>query len=308
MYEVMMYDGGVYRINEFYELVEDVGGFIIQKSQAQQTITVTLAIPEEEKRAIEIKSEELGGKLINVPLAGAEIAVIAPTLGRHHMPHPVCDIAEHLRRYGAITVVMGLARGKGRKTAQITADEKGIIEEYDAVVFVLGNFKDCIVNEKIRLFEEIEVPVAVVCGPEIEELASCEALVCGVGRKAERMRRAEEIEKLEEIAQAVEVIVRNRRKEIDEDPLSVHPAEVKQAIEDLDPVLDSLRPAPIVLHLDGLRVKIPFDEWKDALADIEIYGRKLGDIAEIKNSSLTGSTLIKILTKCEVRAKDQSSS
>ncbi|NYT12356.1 MAG: methanogenesis marker 7 protein [Methanomassiliicoccales archaeon] len=305
MYEVMMFDGGVYRIKEFYELVEDVGGFIIQKSQAQQTITVTLAIPEEEKVVIEKKSEELGGRLINVPLAGTEIAVVAPTLGRHHMPHPVCDIAEHLRRYGAITVVMGLARGKGRKTAQITADEKRIIEEYDAAVFVLGNFKDCIVEEKVRLFEEIEIPVAVVCGPELEELPSCEALVCGIGRKAERMRRAEEIEKLEETAQAVERIVRNRRKELDEDPLFVHPAEIKQAIEDLEPVQDNLRPAPIVLHLNGLRVKIPYAEWRDTLYEVEIYGRKLGEIANIRDASLTGSTLIEILTKCEVEDRDR---
>jgi putative methanogenesis marker protein 7 len=305
MYEVMMFDGGVYKIKEFYELVEDVGGFIIQKSRAQQTISVTLAIPEEEKVVIEKKSEELGGRLINVPLAGTEIAVVAPTLGRHHMPHPVCDIAEHLRRYGAITVVMGLARGKGRKTAQITADEKRIIEEYDAAVFVLGNFKDCIVEEKVRLFEEIEIPVAVVCGPELEELPSCEALVCGIGRKAERMRRAEEIEKLEETAQAVERIVRDRRKELDEDPLFVHPAEIKQAIADLEPVQDNLRPAPIVLHLNGLRVKIPFTEWKDTLSDIEIYGRKLGEIANIRDASLTGSTLIEILTKCEVEDRDR---
>ena len=305
MYEVMMYDGGVYRISEFYELIEDVGGFIVQKSQAQQQITVTLAIPEEEKPVIEAKSDELGGKLIDVPLAGTEIAVVAPTLGRHHMPHPVCDIAEHLRRYGAITVVMGLARGKGRKTAQISAEEKKIVEEYDAAVFVLGNFKDCIVNEKVRLFEEIEIPVAVIVGPDMDELPSCEALVCGVGRKAERMRRAEEIEKLEESAQAVEMIVRDRKRELDEDPLFVHPAEVKQAIEDLDPVQESLRPAPIVLHLDGLRVKIPYDEWKDTLSQVEVYGRKLGDISEIRDASLTGSTIIKILTECEVKSLDE---
>lgn len=115
MYRVLMFDGGVYRITELYELVEDVGGFVIQKTQIQVGIVVTLVVPEEEVPAIEEKTQELGGKLTEVPLAGTEIAVVAPTLGRHHMPHPVCDIAEHLRRYGAITVVMGLARGKGRQ-------------------------------------------------------------------------------------------------------------------------------------------------------------------------------------------------
>lgn len=303
MYEVMMFDGGVYRSNELIELIEDIGGFVIQRNQAQQSIMITMAVPEEERPFIEKKAKELSGKIIDVPLAGTEIAVVAPTLGRHHMPHPVCDIAEHLRRYGAITVVMGLARGKGRKTAQITAEERSIIEEYDAAVFVLGNFKDCIVNEKVRLFEDIQVPVAVVCGPEIDELPGCEALISGVGRKAERMRRADEITKLDEIARTVEQIVKDRRRELDEDPLFVHPAEVKGAIEELEPVKESLRPAPIVLHLDGLRVKIPFQEWKDLLFNIEIYNRKLKEIACLRDSSLTGSTLIKILTRSEVEAK-----
>ena len=136
MYKVLLFDGGVYRINELYELIEDIGGFVIQKTVIQVMITVTMAIPEEDQPIIEAKSRELGAKLVDVPLAGTEIAVVGPTLGRHHMPHPICDIAEQLRRYGAITVVMGLARGKGRATAQISADEKAIIDEYDAAVFV----------------------------------------------------------------------------------------------------------------------------------------------------------------------------
>ena len=304
MYEVLMFDGGVYRINELYELVEDIGGFVIQKTQLQVMITVTIAIPEEDRRAVEAKTRELGAKLVEVPLAGTEIAVVAPTLGRHHMPHPVCDIAEHLRRSGAITVVMGLARGKGRATAQITADEKAFIEEYDAAVFVLGNFKDCIMKEKVRLFESIEIPVAVVCGPEITGLPNCEALVCGVGRKVERMRRAEEIAKLEESAKAVQEIVGARRKEIDEDPLFVHPAEIRQRLDELEAVRRSLRPAPVVLHLDGLRVKVPFAESSALMGDLDIYGRKLRDIATLAPSRLGGSTMIRILTKAQVASRE----
>ncbi|NLK25849.1 MAG: methanogenesis marker 7 protein [Euryarchaeota archaeon] len=302
MYEVLLYDGGVYKINELYELIEDVGGFVIQKTQVQVQITVTLAIPEEERPVIEEKSRELGGKLINVPLAGTEIAVVAPTLGRHHMPHPTCDIAEQLRRVGAITVVMGLARGKGRQTAQISADEKAVIEEYDAAVFVLGNFKDCILEHKVRLFEDIDIPVVAVCGPEIEELPSCEALVCGIGRKVERMRREEEIHKLDEVAQKVEEVIRSKRRELDEDPLFVHPAEIKDRVAELEAVQRSLRPAPIVLHLDGLRVKIPYEEWKDQIAAVEVYGRRLGDIASISDSRLGGSTLIRIKSRSEVES------
>ncbi|MEM0449539.1 MAG: methyl-coenzyme M reductase family protein [Methanomassiliicoccales archaeon] len=303
MYEVLMFDGGVYRVNELYELVEDIGGFIIQKTQIQVMITVTMAIPSEDRGAIEAKARELGGKLVEVPLAGTEIVVVGPTLGRHHMPHPICDIAEHLRRYGAITVVMGLARGKGRQTAQISADEKAFIEEFDAAVFVLGNFADCIVKDKIRLFEKIEIPVAVVCGPEIPSLPFCEALVTGVGRKVERMRRAEEIAKLEETARAVQKIIQQKRKEIEEDPLFVHPAEVKQRIETLDYVKESLRPAPIVLHLDGLRVKVPYDKAREDICNLDVFDRKLCDIATITPSRLGGSTLIKIMTKSQVETR-----
>jgi putative methanogenesis marker protein 7 len=304
MYKVLMFDGGVYRISELYELVEDLGGFVIQKTQVQVQIVVTLAVPEEDVPVMEKKTQELGGKLTDVPLAGTEIAVVAPTLGRHHMPHPVCDIAEHLRRYGAITVVMGLARGKGRQTAQISADERATIEEYDAAVFVLGNFEDCILKEKVRLFENIEIPVTVVCGPEIKNLPSCEALVTGVCRKVERMRRAEEIAKLEETAAALGKVIEARRREIDEDPLFIHPAEVKQRIESLEVVQRSLRPAPIVLHLDGLRVKIPYEEWKDQLANIDIFGHKLGEVTAISSARIGGSTIMKILTKSEVEARE----
>lgn len=304
MYEVLMFDGGVYRISELYELIEDLGGFVIQKTQSQVMITVTMAIPEEDRPTIELKSRELGAKLVEVPLAGTEIAVVAPTLGRHHMPHPVCDIAEHLRRFGAITVVMGLARGKGRGTAQITADEKAFIEEYDAAVFVLGNFADCIVKEKIRLFQDIDIPVAVACGPEISSLPNCEALVCGIGRKVERMRRGEEIAKLEETATAVQGIIAARKQEVDEDPLFVHPAEIKQRLEELEPVKQSLRPAPIVLHLDGLRVKVPYEQSREMLEGVDIYGRKLKEITSISPSRLGGSTMIRILTKAQVASND----
>jgi putative methanogenesis marker protein 7 len=304
MYKVLLFDGGVYRINELYELIEDIGGFVIQKTTIQVMITVTMAIPEEDQPIIEAKSRELGAKLVDVPLAGTEIAVVGPTLGRHHMPHPICDIAEQLRRYGAITVVMGLARGKGKSTAQISADEKAIIDEYDAAVFVLGNFKDCIIHDKVRLFQDISVPVTVVCGPDIPELPNCEALVSGVGRKIERMRRAEEIEKLEEISTAVDRTIDKRRKEIDEDPLFVHPSEIKERLEEIEAVRESLRPAPIVLHLDGLRVKVPFEEFGNQIADLEVYGRKLRDIAIITGSRMEGSTLIRIMTECEVKARD----
>jgi hypothetical protein len=137
-------------------------------------------------------------------------------------------------------------------------------------------------------------------------LGSWLALVCGVGRKVERMRREEEIARLDDISAAMERVVKDRRREIEEDPLFVHPAEVKERLAEIEAVQRSLRPAPVVLHLDGLRVKIPYQEWKDTLAAVEVYGHRLGDIATLSDSRLGGSTLIRIKTRSEVEAQDAS--
>jgi len=100
-------------------------------------------------------------------------------------------------------------------------------------------------------------------------------------------------------------VIKDKRRVLEEDPLFVHPAEVKDRIAELEPVQRSLRPAPIVLHLDGLRVKIPYREWKDQIAAVEVYGHRLGDIAQISDSRLGGSTLIKIKTRSEVEDHDR---
>ena len=70
MYKVLLFDGGVYRINELYELIEDIGGFIIQKTTIQVMITVTMAIPEEDQPIIEAKSAELGANWSTFPWPG----------------------------------------------------------------------------------------------------------------------------------------------------------------------------------------------------------------------------------------------
>ncbi len=305
MYEVMMYDGGVYRSDELLDLIEDLGGVVVQKSRMAQIMLITMAVPAEDRPAIEALSKELGGEIKPVPLAGTEIAVVGPTLGRHHMPHPICDIAEQLRQYGAITVVMGLARGRGKETSQISADERAIIEEYDAAIYVLGNFKKC-VEEKKHLFDDVSIPVILVSGPMPEGLdEDCEGIICGVGRKSERMRRADEIEKLVEIADMTSEIITHRRIELEEDPLFIHPAEVKERLEEMAAVRESLRPAPIVLHLDGIRVKIPFEENREELESIEVLGRRLGDVARITPSRISNSsTIIRIKTRSEVEYSD----
>ena len=308
MFEVIMYDGGVYRSAELFEMIEDVGGAVLQKIRSSQMLTVTMSIPSDDKEMVSALCKEIGGEVKEVPLAGTEIAVVGPTLGRHHMPHPICDIAEALRRKGALSIVMGLARGRGKGTAQISASEVAIINEYDAAIFSLGNFKSCIEAKK-DLLKDITVPLILVCGPVPDGMEDItEGVIGGVGRKSERMRLPAEREKLNEIVTMTENVLKEKRKRLAEDPLFVHPSEVKQVLENYPPINMCLRPSPIVLHLDGLRAKIPFKEHYEALSNTMIYGRKLGEIANITESKLDrSSVLIRIKTSSEVEYDDSKS-
>ena len=305
MFEVMMYDGGVYRSEELFEIIEDVGGVVLQKNRSSQMLTVIMSIPEEDKEAVSKVCVDIGGVVKDVPLAGTEIAVVGPTLGRHHMPHPICDIAEELRRYGSITVVMGMARGRGKATAQISRTEREIVDEYDAAIFVMGNFKSC-VEAKADLVRDIHVPVVLVTGPQPEGIDDCcEAIVSGVGRKASRMRTPPDRAKLEEIADTLEAVLKDKKRSLEEDPLFVHPSEVKQILENYEPIDMCLRPAPMVLHLDGLRIKIPYSEHREYLENVMVYGRRLGEVADISPSKIDDSSVIvRIKTRSQVRDED----
>lgn len=306
MFEVLMYDGGVYRSDELYEIIEDVGGVVLQKNRSSQMLTVVMSVPEEDRAAVEAVCKDIGGEVRDVPLAGTEIAVVGPTLGRHHMPHPICDIAEILRRSGAVTVVMGLARGRGKSTSQISMTERCIVDEYDGAIFMMGNFKSCI-ETKAELMRDIHVPTLLVSGPMPEGVDdTCDAIISGVGRKASRMRSVDERAKLDEIVDAMERILKDKKRSLEEDPLYVHPAEIKQILEGYEPIDMCLRPAPMVLHLDGLRIKIPYAEHREHLENIMVYGRRLGEIADISPSKIDDSSIVvRIKTRSQVEDEDR---
>lgn len=306
MFEVLMYDGGVYRSDELYEIIEDVGGVVLQKNRSSQMLTVVMSVPEEDRAAVEAVCREIGGEVRDVPLAGTEIAVVGPTLGRHHMPHPICDIAEILRRSGAVTVVMGLARGRGKSTSQISMTERCIVDEYDGAIFMMGNFKSC-VETKAELMRDIHVPTLLVSGPMPEGVDdTCDAIISGVGRKASRMRSVDERAKLDEIVDAMERILKDKKRSLEEDPLYVHPAEIKQILEGYEPIDMCLRPAPMVLHLDGLRIKIPYAEHREHLENVMVYGRRLGEIADISPSKIDDSSIVvRIKTRSQVEDEDR---
>ncbi|MCX8169623.1 MAG: methanogenesis marker 7 protein [Candidatus Methanomethyliaceae archaeon] len=296
MLKYLIFEGGVHKHEILVEFVEDLGGFIIQKNVIGLDLIMHIAVPENDLKKVMEIAEELKGSLKEAPLIGVEIVVVAPSLSRHHLPHPACDIAENLRRHGAKTNLLGLSRGVGQKIAHISKEDRELIEEHDIAIFVLGNFEYCLKNFKTKLFKDISIPIIVTGGPDEIELPGIEGYVGGIGRYPERFRINEMIEKLELVSDLAERVAKKRRREMDLDPLIVEPALVKKEIERQMPeALEALSPSPITLKIDGLRIKLPYDDYRYKVASIDIEGRRLGDIANIKKSLMRSYILVKIL-------------
>lgn len=296
MYETMTYTGGIHKHYEIEELIEDLGGFILQKNESQLDITLTIAIPAEDTEKIEIKAKELLGDVEVSPLASTEIAVVSPTLARQHLPHAACDIAEYLRRYGTKTNMIGLARGAGKGISQISKPEKDLIEEHDLAIFSLGSFEDCI-RKKTHLFEDIDIPVIVVGSPELEaEEINANAYVSGFGRIPRRLKRGENIRALRKLVDISENIIAKQKEDLNDDPLIFSPILTKIAIErSIDEIEHVNSPMALVSQLDGVRVKLPYDDYHEDISNVVVEGHKLGDIAEIKKSKMYDHILVKIL-------------
>lgn len=301
--EPMIFQGGLYRHEEMEELVEDLGGYILQKNALQLDVIMVMLVPSADVGVVEAKSRELLGKLTKASLAGTEIAVITPTLAYQHLPHLACDVAEYLRRSGAKTNMIGLARGVGKRVAQLTAKEIDLINEHDAALFLFGNFKEC-VKEKTKLFRDIEVPIVLVAGPQIElsELPGCKAYVPGLGRMMHRLRQKEETEAMDKIVNAVGKVLDEHRLELDKDALSVSPPRLKQEIEKQLPEISevSLSPNPITLNLNGARIKVPYEEYKDVILNVKFdEGVYMREVVKATQSRMKDFILLRIKPKSE---------
>jgi putative methanogenesis marker protein 7 len=296
MLKYFIFEGGMYKHELLLEFVDDVGGFVIQKTVIGLDLIMNLAIPEEEAERLQELVTEVNGKLRDAPLIGTEVAVVAPTLSRHHLPHPACDIAENLRRHGAKTNIMGLARGVGQKIVHTSIQERQLIEEHDLAVFTLGNFEHCLKKFKSKLFKDLSIPVIVTGGPPELEIEGASGYVGGIGRYPERARTLDMIERLRKVSELAGKLIEERRKEMDLDPLIIEPALVKTEVERQVPeVLDALSPNPVTLKVDGLRIKLPYDDYKDKVASVMVDGRRLGEVSRITKSLMRDYILVRIL-------------
>src|SRR5512145_273158 len=204
-----LYTGGVHKHGLLIELMEDLGGYIVQKVVTGTEVNLIMLVPAKDVGIVKKLSEELLGILMEAPLTGVEIAVVSPTLASHHLPHSACDIAEYLRHPGANTNMIGLARGMGRRVSLSMDYERRLINEHDIAVFTFGSFSDCITKKKPKLFEGIEIPIVVTGGPaelKTEDVPGADLYIGNIGRVSHRLRRTEEVNALDTLNEGVSKI------------------------------------------------------------------------------------------------------
>jgi putative methanogenesis marker protein 7 len=295
------YKGGIYRHDEIIDLIEDLGGYIIQKHLIAQEVVLQALVPKEDIPLIQEIAKPLTGEVTPSPLVGTEIAVISMSLEIHHLPHASCDIAEYIRRNGAKTNMVGLARGFGKRISQLSDEERDVINEHDLAVYLLGDFETCIEHKFPVLRRGIDVPIVICGGPSRETLLKIidppvDGYVGNIGRFMHRTKESEEFEKLDEVIAEITRVIDRQREDIAKDPLSVSSARLMDVIKEQVPeIQDVLSPTPITVQMSGLRVKLPFDTFATRIKGVEIEdGVTVGDIADLLPSRMRDYILIRI--------------
>ena len=296
------YKGGIYQHDLIEDLIEDLGGYIVQKHVIAAEVVLQCFVPQDDIELIRQIARPLFGEVTDSPLVGAEIAVVSMSLEIHHLPHPSCDIAEYARRLGAKSNMVSLARGPGKRISGLNDEERDVINEHDIAVYLLGNFEKCIEYKMPTLRRGIEVPIVLCGGPDEEALRRItdpplDGYVGNVGRFMRRTKEADELSKLDEIIAEITRVLGKKREAIAKDPLSVSPARLMGLIrENVPAILDVTSPTPLTVQMEGLRVKLPYDTFADQIRKVEIEDRiTLGDVAEVVPSRMRDYILVKIL-------------
>jgi len=296
------YRGGIYRHGEIMDLIEDIGGYIVQKHVIASEVVLLCFMPRDDVEILRAAAKPLGGEVIDSPLVGTEIAIVIPSLEIHHLPHPACDIAEYVRRLGAKSNMVGLARGVGKRIAALNDEERDVINEHDIAVYVLGNFEKCIEHKMPILRRGIDVPI-VLCGAPAKEALQrivdppVDGYVGNVGRFMHRTKESEELEKLDEIITEITRVLEKRRVQIAKDPLSVAPARLMDLINENVPAIHGVTsPTPLTVQMAGLRVKLPYDTFAAEIKKIGIEDTiTIGNVAQVTPSRMRDYILLKIL-------------
>jgi putative methanogenesis marker protein 7 len=287
------YKGGVYRHDEILDLIEDMGGYIIQKHMIAMEIVLQALVPKDDIEILRTIAKPLMGEVTFAPLVGTEIAIVSMSLEIHHLPHSSCDIAEYLRTAGAKTNMIGLARGFGKRIGLLSDEERDVINEHDLVIYLFGNFETCIQQKMPTFRREIHIPIIVTGGPSTENLKkiidpAVDGYVGGIGRFMHRTKEAPEIARLDEVLREVSRVLDRRREEIAKDPLSISPARLMDLImEQVPEIHEVTSPIPIVVKMDGVRVKLPYDPFAARLKGLEVEsGVTIGMIGDIRPSRM----------------------
>lgn len=295
------YKGGVFRHDEILDLIEDMGGYIIQKHMIAQEVVLQALIPKDDIEILKTYSRPLAGVVIPAPLVGTEIAVVSMSLEIHHLPHASCDVAEYLRTAGAKTNMIGLARGFGKRIGLLSDEERDIINEHDLAIYLFGNFETCI-KEKMPTFRRgIHVPIVVCGGPTKETLMKIidppvAGYIGGLGRFMHRTKEPHELARLDEVVAEVSRVIDQKRAGIAKDPLSVTPARLMDVIlEHVPDIHEVTSPIPVVVQMDGVRVKLPYDPYAAQVRDIKIEaGIRIADVCDIRPSRMRDYILLKV--------------
>jgi putative methanogenesis marker protein 7 len=283
------------------DLIDDVGGYIVQKHVIASDVVLLCFMPKDDVEVLRAAAKPLGGEVIDSPLVGTEIAVVSMSLEIHHLPHPSCDIAEYMRRLGGKTNMVSLARGPGKRIAALNDEERDVINEHDAAIYLLGNFENCIEKKMPVLRRGINVPIVLCGGPDKEALRRItdpplDGYVGNVGRFMHRTKESEELGKLDEIIAETTRVLEKKRIAIAKDPISVSPARLMDLIKEHVPQIhDVTSPTPLTVQMDGLRVKLPYDPFAHEIRSIGIEdGITIGDICELTPSRMRDYILLKI--------------
>jgi putative methanogenesis marker protein 7 len=141
-------------------------------------------------------------------------------------------------------------------------------------------------------------------GPDLktEEVPGADLYVGNIGRTSHRLRKTEEVNALEKLNEEIGKIADNIRKEQSRDPLAVIPARAMKEIENQVPEIQTvLSPAPLTLQLNGVRVKLPYDEFHEKIENLEFdEGVILSELANVSRSKMKNYILIKIKSKSDV--------